>query len=72
MSAHITPGQLIWWVEDPRPLSVVEDICFPATLDGLIRQARGGIQTECHLTAYLHESDATADAVARLARRDAR
>ena len=71
MNAHITPGQLIWWGEDPCPLSEVEDICFPASLDGLIRQARGGMEGQ-HLTAYLHESDARADATARLAKRDAR
>ena len=71
----ITTETKLWIVTDPTPVSVLVDICFPATLTELELQILGAAMvgdkmTDQNMTIYTNCTEAITDAKSRLAARD--
>ena len=71
----ITTETKLWIVTDPTPVSVLADICFPATLAELELQILGAAvvgykMTDKNMTIYTDPGEAEANAQARLKYRD--
>jgi len=71
----ITTQTKLWIVTDPSPVSILADICFPATLAELELQILGASVvgyklTDKNMTIYTDIGDAEADAESRLCARD--
>jgi hypothetical protein len=47
-----------WVVTKPSPASGMEDICFSCTVEGLMRQARGGLDEDDIVGVYANETEA--------------
>jgi hypothetical protein len=68
---RIETTETFWIVEDPGPQSVLADICWESSLDGLLLQFRGGWTTERRPTLFTDRAEAEAEARMRiLVRRD--
>lgn len=63
--------EVYWLVLDPQTDSTLADICYEQTIEGLIREARGGLDEGLHPRMYDKRRDAEWDARARLQERDA-
>ena len=60
----------LWIVTMPRPLSVVEDICFSCTVPKLGPQFLGGLESDQIIGVYTDETTARTLAAALLESRD--
>jgi hypothetical protein len=67
MKTHGMP-ETFWIVTKPSPASTLEDICFPCTFDGLIRQARGGLNEDEIVAVYADKGAAMKEAARLLGR----
>lgn len=56
----------IWVVTDPSPHSMLPDVCFQTTLDGLRLQFAGGLTMDEHPAVFTEEDAAHEDAKNRL------
>ena len=70
----ITRDTKLWIVTDPTPVSILPDICWPATLVELELQILGAAvvgdrMTDKNMTIYADRGDAEADAESRLTAR---
>ena len=71
----ITRETKLWIVTDPTPVSILPDICWPATLANLENQIIGaGVvgekMSDKNMTIYTDMGEAEADAESRLIARD--
>jgi pantothenate synthetase len=57
MKTHGIPERF-WVVTRPSPASGMEDICFSCTVEGLMRQARGGLQEDEIVAIFADETEA--------------
>jgi len=57
MKTHCMPERF-WVVTRPSPASELADICFACTVEGLMRQARGGLNEDDIVGVYADETEA--------------
>ena len=62
----IGPNDKIWVVCDATANSIIEDICFEASLRGLELQFRGGLSIDSNPTIYTSKEEAEKAAKKRL------
>ena len=63
------PHDKFWVVTNPTPDSVIDDILFETTIEGLMNQFRGGLKIAHNPTLFSDHGEAAIEAADRLERR---